>query len=477
MKRFLLVLSLVAIAGWLGIVRLAGFSPLVFPEALAVGTGLAAKLSCSGRYLSGFSDDHNLADVASYSPVVRVVNIRHREPATIEADIAGLATASARYYPGLGCTLQYPGMADLESLDVPGSPHRQGSWPRGEEVGDPQPELQALLDQILAEDNRTGLETRSLLVVQNGTVLAESYKPGIDASTPLLGWSMGKSVSAILIGRMEALGLVDVSDTDLFAAWREDERRDISLRNLLQMSSGLDFEEPYVPGSDSTKMLFASPSAAAVALASELIHPPGRHFYYSSGTTNLLTRLAWERLGGDTQALLEFFSGEIARPLGLGDTTMELDASGVYVGSSYVYATARDWARLGLLMLDDGVAGTERLLPKGWVERAVTPNGSDNEPRYGYQFWLNSGGDALRWPDLDPAAYAMMGNRSQVVMMLPGHDALVVRLGWTGEGEYPYNQRIARIQAALDSAGGNTATKPAPQPPAGSSRHRSPAGW
>lgn len=451
MKRWLLILLAVILVAPFLLARLIGFSPLNFPEALAVGTGITAKLACSGHYLSGFSDDQNLDDIATYTPAVRSVTLHHTEPNTIETDISGLAPASARYYPGLGCTLQFPGMGDLDSLVVPELPPRHGQWPAGEETGEARPQLQSLLEEVLAQDNNAaGLDTRALLVVQDGKIVAETYKAGIDASTPLLGWSMGKSVAAILLGRMEAMGQLDVGETNLFPAWETDERRQISLRHLLQMSSGLDFDEPYVPGSDSTKMLFFAPSAADVAMESPLAKAPGSYFYYSSGTSNLLTRLAWDRLGGDTQAQLDFFAAELAIPLGLGNTTLELDASGVFVGSSYVYAPARDWARLGLLMLDDGVAGGRRLLPEGWVERAVSPNSSENDPRYGYQFWLNAGGDEPRWPDLERGAYAMMGNRAQVVMMLPQHNTVVVRLGWTGVGDYPYNNRIARIQAALD---------------------------
>lgn len=449
-KRLLLAGLALLLLSPLWIAPLIGFSPLNYREALAVGTGITAKLACSGYYLSGFSDEQNLEDIATYTPAVRSVTLRHTGSNTVEADIYGLAPASARYYPGLGCTLQYPGMADLAVLEVPRLPANYRHWPMDDIAPTTEPKLQAVVEKLLVEDEMAGLDTRALLVARGGQILAETYKAGIDRDTPLLGWSMGKSVTAILLGRMEARGLVDNAETRLFPAWEGDSRRDISLVNLLQMSSGLDFEEPYVPGSDSTRMLFFAPSAAGVALESELLHEPGSHFYYSSGTTNLLMRLAWDRLGGDTQALLDFFAAELAGPLGLGNTTLELDASGVFVGSSYVYAPARDWARLGLLMLDQGVAGDRRLLEEDWVTRAVTPNPSRNEPRYGYQFWLNGGAVNLRWPDLEPGAYAMMGNRGQVVMMLPAHDAVVVRLGWTGTGEYPFNERLARVQAALD---------------------------
>ena len=128
--------------------RLIGFSVLQLPEALAVGTGITAKLACSGRYISGFTDQQNLEDIITYSPAVGLVTLRHTTPDTIETDIAGFAKAAARYYPGLGCTLQYPEMLDLGSLKAPVLPRGQGPWPEGEERGSVTPGLQQLLDAI-----------------------------------------------------------------------------------------------------------------------------------------------------------------------------------------------------------------------------------------------------------------------------------------------------------------------------------------
>ncbi len=447
MKRSLVVLLILVLLLPLVALHWLGVSPAAIGHAGAVGTGLSAKLACSGYFVSGFSDEQNRSDIATYSPILDLVDMQHHGSDRIVANINGYERVEARHYPGLGCTLVHANMAAIDELEVPELPTRSGPWPRGEDVATIDTAAQQLMQRWMQDDLAAGLETRALVLVSDGAIVAEAYKPGIAVDTPLLGWSMGKSVTAIMLGRMEAQGLVEVDETDLFSAW-DDERRSISLENLLQMSSGLAFEEPYVPGSDSTRMLFSAPSAAEVALASPLTHSPGTEFYYSSGTTNLLSRLTWERLGSDSQVWLDYFATELAIPLGLGNTILELDPSGVHVGSSYVYAPARDWARLGQLMLDDGKAGEQQLLPEGWVARASSPNSSLNDPRYGYQFWLNSGGEELRWPNLEPGAYAMMGNRAQIVMILPEHNAVVVRLGWTA-GDYPYNERITRVQKLL----------------------------
>jgi len=416
-------------------------------SALSVGTGLAAKLACSGRYLSGFDVQRIEDDLAVYSDYTRPIAYHWLPEGGVRASLFG-AGAVARFREGLGCTLDYGTPGHLDAVEVQPLPGPSGEpWPLGTTAGPLQPQVQALVEDILAADNAAGLDTRALLVVHRGRIAGEAYGEGIDRDTPLLGWSMGKSVIAIMLGHLERLGLVSVGERGLFEEWSADGRAGISLENMLQMSSGLRFDEDYQPGSDATRMLFESPVAAAVPLVSPLEHQPGEFFSYSSGTTNLLSRLIFERVGGTPQDQVEFFLGEIAAPLGLRNTILEPDASGVFIGSSFVYATARDWARFGQLMVGDGVINGRRLLSADWVAHATRPNTSNNDRRYGYQFWLNDGGEK-RWASLPHSAYAMMGNRRQMAMMLPDSDAVIVRLGWTA-GKYPADENFSRILAAL----------------------------
>ncbi|MDZ7785390.1 MAG: serine hydrolase [Halioglobus sp.] len=416
-------------------------------SALSVGTGLAAKLACSGRYLSGFDAQRIEDDLAVYSEFTRPIAYRWLPEGGVRASLLG-AGAVARYREGLGCTLDYGASGHLDDVEVQPLPGPSGEpWPLGTAAGPPQPQVQTLVEDILEADNTAGLDTRALLVVHRGRIAGEAYGEGIDRDTPLLGWSMGKSVIAIMLGHLERLGLVSVGERGLFEEWSGDGRAGISLENMLQMSSGLRFEEDYQPGSDATRMLFESPAAATVPLASPLEHQPGEFFSYSSGTTNLLSRLIVERVGGTPQAQVDFFLGEIAAPMGLRNTILEPDASGVFVGSSFVYATARDWARFGQLMVGGGVINGRRIVSADWVARATRPNTSNNDRRYGYHFWLNDGVEK-RWESLPRSAYAMMGNRRQVVMMLPDSDAVIVRLGWTG-GDYPTDRNFSRIAGAL----------------------------
>jgi CubicO group peptidase (beta-lactamase class C family) len=441
-----ILLALLGLAAWQAPAWL-GFSLWRLPDAVAVATGMAAKLGCSGRYLSGLDDTQIVEDLASYSPVNRLLELTHADR-RVTASLFGLAPASATWRPGIGCTLDIGDTSRLDGLRPPAVPARNAPWPAGDRAESIDPHVQAVVESLLQQDNATALATRALLMVRDGQLVAEAYADGFGADTPLLGFSMGKSVTAMLVGRMQHLGLLSederaVDDDPLFPGWGDDERRRIRLVHLLQMTSGLDWDETYAPGSDATRILFQAHSASDVAMQSRPAHPPGERFLYSSGTTNLLSRFVHDRLGG-SQAQIDFFARELLEPLGMRHTIFEPDPSGVFVGSSYIYGSARDWARLGLLMLERGAFQGRQLLPPEWVDRATMPNTSSNDPRYGYQFWLNGGGTELRWPRLPADAYAMSGNRNQIVMIIPSQRTVLVRLGWTGQ-DYPVESNFSRL--------------------------------
>lgn len=441
MKRIALIL-----VGTLIVVALVGTLLLRFglgasPGALFdVAGGMAAKLGCSGRYISGLSPAQIAADLESYSAAYGLVSINNIDnEGRVEAHLPPGATHSATFRDGIGCTLDIGDTHALDSINVP-KPIQASTTPATAE-------LNTLLQEQLATDNIEGRQTRALLVMHNNVIVGEANASGFDSTTPHLGWSMGKSVIAILLGRLEQQGKLDAQATALFPEW-QDERQHISVADLLHMTSGLKFDETYLPGSDATRMLFNEYSAAAVARDQPQIHEPGSHFAYSSGTTNLLSRLLFERVGGSPAAAYGFLYSALLNPLGLAHTIVESDPSGVFVGSSYVYASARDWAAMGNLLGNKGMHNNQRLLDEDWIKRATTPNSSSNEPSYGYQLWLNSGSNELRWPDLPIDAYAMRGNRAQVVMVIPSRRAVFVRLGWSAE-PYPTNKHFAALLEAL----------------------------
>ncbi len=432
----------------LGAAALIGLSPSYIAAAPAVATGIGAKLLCSARYVSHFDEQQALDDLVQYSPILKYLHIEYDENnKSVHTDLFGLHPTSAQYIEGIGCANHYPNVQHhLQQAHALAD--SSAAWPRGNAVHTLNNDMMTLLAEQLKNDNRAGLNTRALLVAQHGRIIAEAYGQGAGPDTPLLGWSMAKSLMSIMIGNLEHRGLIDSTRTPIFAQWASDPRRNIQLTHLLQMTDGLEFSEQYNPGDDATAMLFTRPSASDYALAKPLGNRPGVHFNYSSGTANLLSRLYFEHTGASLQASYDDYSEHIAKPLGFAHAVFETDASGVFVGSSYFYASARDWARLGQLMLDGGVINRQRLVSSAWVRQSTQANQSENDKAYGYQWWLNSGNEELRWPDLPNDSFAAQGNRQQNMMIIPSKDAVIVRLGWTS-GRYPVNEQFAQIVEAL----------------------------
>ncbi|MFD1217682.1 serine hydrolase domain-containing protein [Microbulbifer celer] len=412
-------------------------------HSLQLLTGMGAKLACSAHFISGFDPQHIRCDLQAYSRAFHLLSFKYSSD-SVQAELCGAGKRTAQFVPKAGSTLLPSGCEprlNLPSLLQPGDINSRNSRVTETAIDG---KTQKLSDEILKEDIENGFDTRALLVVRDGKLISESYGPGISNDTRLLGWSMTKSLTAILFGRMEQLGLADPQSDQLFPEWQHDQRREITLEHLLQMRSGLRFDERYLPGSDVTRMLFTDPNCWQRALDSPLIHPPGAFFDYASGSTNLLTRWMQLRLGG-TQACMDFLYRELLWPLGMSNTLFEMDASGVLVGSSYTYATGRDWAQLAALLLNRGRHSGQQIVSEDWVARALRPNASDNDDRYGYQIWLNSGDrQSQRYTDLPQDACFMLGNHEQKIMMAPSLNTAIVRLGWCA-AEYPIEERFRRF--------------------------------
>lgn len=448
MKK-LFVSLVILVAAILGYASLQGYTPVYLYHAPGVASGIGAKLLCSAHYVTGQSRERAFDDLVQYSPVLEYLDVAYDEEArTVTASLFGLSERTASFQPGIGCAIDFPGYDQRESLTPRDLPVLASRWPHGNRVTGIDSEAQALTDRVISRDNEQGLDTRALLIVRDGQIIAESYARGAGPDTPLLGWSMAKSLTSVMLGNLEYRGQIDLQGAPGFAAWADDERAAIRIPHLLTMTDGLAFSEEYDPGDNATTMLFTRPSASAYALQRPLLHEPGTHFNYSSGTAVLLARLYHEHTGGALQSAYNHYIDHIAVPMGFQHATFEADTAGIFGGSSYFYAPARDWARLGLLMLNEGVINGHRLVSPDWVARALQPNGSENDPAYGYQWWLNRGGEELRWPDLPEETFAAQGNREQRLMVIPSRDMVIVRLGWS-DGDYPDNQRFAELLEAL----------------------------
>ena len=276
-------------------------------------------------------------------------------------------------------------------------------------------------------------QTLALAVVCGGRLVFEKYGPGIGADSTLISWSMAKSITHALVGIAVGDGLLDTTSDHLFPEWSGDARRDITLQHLLNMSSGLSWNEDYVDGdvSDVIEMLFGTDAGnhagdhAAYAASRPLAADPGSLYTYSSGTTNLIARLVSRALGeklGSNERMLAFMESRLFGPLGMSSATPRFDEAGTFVGSSYVYATAQDFARFGWLYLNDGMWNGTRILPEGWVDHGRTWVATDpeNNTGYGAHWWL---------PPAVPGSMAAFGYEGQFTFVVPDRDLVVVRLG------------------------------------------------
>jgi CubicO group peptidase (beta-lactamase class C family) len=314
------------------------------------------------------------------------------------------------------------------------------------------------LDAAFSEPGPLRLRrTRAVVVVYNGRIIAERYAPGFSRYTPLIGWSMTKSVINALIGILVKEGRLKLQDRTLIPEWREpgDPRGDITLDQLLRMSSGLTFNEDYTnPLKDVIYMLLGTGDMAAYAAKKPLQTKPGCKWEYSSGTTNILARILRDRLSDRAFDHLTFPRRALFDPLSMSSAVMEPDASGTFVGSSFMYASARDWARFGLLYLNDGVWAGERILPEGWVAYSRTPTTLSPHGEYGAHFWLDipsyyKTGES-RGISLPSDAFHAAGHEGQFITIIPSRKLVVVRLGLTRlKGAWDQKLFIGKILEAI----------------------------
>lgn len=462
-------LAILAVIGWSGRDTLASLA-----AAPAVGAGLAAELGCAGVFVMGRTlEDVQARDITPSNPLLANVRLSV-DPIghSVTATAFHLVSRTAIARPGVGCTLinrisedalraQAADIAPMAMLPRP------GPWPAGDAT-DPAPPpgtntaaLQAALDAAFSEDAPAGaLDTRAILVAYRGQIVAERYAPGFTRQTRLLGWSMSKSVTSALIGMLVSDGKLALDAPPPVPAWRapQDPRAAITLRQMLQMRSGLAFTEAYGPGDDSTEMLFGQDDMGLYAATRPLAHPPGQVWAYSSGTTNILAHLVFDASGGTLAASTAFMRQRLFLPAGMTSAVFQPDGSGAFTGSSYLYMTARDWARFGELYRLDGQINGQRLLPADWITFSRTSGGTtDTGGGYGGQFWLNADAPPQsppRWPHLPRDTYAAMGHNDQIVAIIPSRETVIVRLGWsTGGARFDMNRHFAALLAALPPAG------------------------
>ncbi|MEO0328845.1 MAG: serine hydrolase [Pseudomonadota bacterium] len=421
-KAFKVIATVLLVA----IVAVLGYLIIAPPELLRVATNYSAKIVCSNVFIANRDADETLSvDVqAPGHPILKYVSIQTDQNAqTVTAKLFGfLATAQSQHREGVGCSNLHgslPGSVNLSSIE----PLAVSLWPQGSSVNLSQiPEVL----NIVSDEAMLGEGYRAVVVVKNGRIIAENYADGFDAETPLLGWSMSKSVTAVIIGTLIKSGQMSLGDNlvDSFPEWGTDARKEITVESMLAMSSGLDWNEAYGDVSDVIRMLFLNDDMAGYAARSKSGSEPGSVFNYSSGTTTLLARAWQDRVGENS---LGYPREKLFSPLGMTSAVMEPDANNTFVGSSYMYANAHDWARFGQFLMQKGVWDGKQLLPFGYTDWMFEPVESSDGKYTRGQLWRRVPGGK---PPLEDAVW-MSGHDGQSVGIFPSHNMVLVRLGLT----------------------------------------------
>jgi CubicO group peptidase (beta-lactamase class C family) len=407
---------------------------------LSIMTGYAAKGMCSGVFVSDRNADSIKTIDLSFSPIHLVsVDVNYKDK-SVDAHFLW-NRSRAIYREGYGVTL-IKQVDEKELLKETFPTQRKPiydrdtiAWPKGNIITDTitseidKTAIDSIADALV--NNRSyGGKPFSFMVTYKGIPIAEKYKTGIDKETRLLSWSMAKSITNALTGVAVKDGHLDIFAPTGIDLWKDDERKEITTNDLLQMQSGLEWNEDYGGKSDVNLMLHLHKDMAAYAINKPLAHTPGSQWYYSSGSTNIVSQILREKMGSDS-LYYDLAINKLFNKIGITNALFETDASGLMVSSSYVYMTTRDFMRFGLLYLNDGVFEGERILPEGWVKYTSTPS-SDSEGNYGSAFWLNRGS---KYPDAPKDMFSCNGHDGQMIIIIPSKSIVITLLSFSPKSD------------------------------------------
>ncbi len=439
---------------------------------LRIGVGWKAQILCSGVFVSGRDAAALLQEDVPVHPLISFIGAKvDYEKKEVRASFLGLINNRSIYHPRLGSVLLSGASEDSVRswpVDIPEpqpSDPESVPWPTGDltpngplpwDIDGPLLE-KAVADAFVEPDPKNPRLTRAVIIIHDGKIIAERYAPGITRDTPLIGWSMTKSVTSALVGILVGEGKLSLHSPVPVPEWAnpDDPRRAITLEHLLWMSSGLMFSETYAekPISDVQLMLFTEPDSAAYAARLPLEAEPGTKWRYSTGTANIIGRLIRAAFS-DERTYWAFPRRALFNRIGMRSAVFETDASGTFNCGAFLYASARDWARLGLLYLNDGVWEAERIFPEGWVAYSTTPAPTAEKGHYGAHIWLNVGPsgspEARPFPDLPQDLYYFEGYQGQFVGIIPSRRLVAVHLGMQIKGIWDKRDFLRSILNAIN---------------------------
>ena len=428
------------------------FFVLAQPPRVAVG--YASHLLCSETFVSGLDPEKVFAERVMATPglVLLRPGLRYqldRDRREVTTTAYGFFPRRSVYREGLGCLLMHDGepspkqaapapvSVDAPVLTLEAAPARD-------------PRLEAALDRIFAEWSPPTRQTKAVVVVHDGRIIAERYAPGYAVDTRILSWSAAKSVTSALIGVLVREGRLAVDQPAPVPAWRQpgDPRGAITIGNLLRMNDGLDFSEAKAGTDKVSRMLFMETDMAGLVERAPLAAPPGEHWRYCSGATMLLSRIIRDAVGGSAEDVKRFAGRELFGPLGMTSAMFEFDATGAPIGSSFFFATARDWARFGMLYLNDGVVGGKRILPEGWARYSAEPT-PGSAWGYGAGFWTNIGDSQgaiwRRSLGMPAGSFMAVGFQGQYVVVAPSERLVAARFAITQANRWGDVEGVARL--------------------------------
>lgn len=416
-----------------------------------VPAGYIAKVACSEIFVAGRNADDVLSgdQFKNISPAFDLVRSRvDYDMKTVTSSFLGLARRNAEYTDDYGCILNRKGGEP--------SPPAQPPYSEGGHIYQSaiNTAVQATAEAMFGDEGRTHpIITRAVVVIQNGEIIAEHYAPGFDKDMRQQSWSMAKGFMQALAGLVIKDGHLSLEDTDLMPGWTgtDDPRNKIRLDDLLKMASGLEFGENYAnPFSDVDQMLFAHGDMAKFAAQKPLTATPGTKSVYSSGTSNIVSKILKDRLEGAGDNYHTYVRRRLFAPLSMNSALFEPDAAGTFIGSSYIYAVPRDFARFGQLYLQKGRWQNTQILPESWIEYTREPAPASGG-KYGAHWSLNQATDK-QFKSMRDDVISLGGNDGQMIIVIPEKNAVIVRLGvtrWPATNETDVYPLIEDIFAAI----------------------------
>lgn len=404
----------------------AGFYFIIYPK-LEIVSGYNAKIMCSCLFISEMNREEVEEVDLGFGPLWLAANVVDEDNKTVKSSVWGFHPKLAVYREGLGCTLVH----DADEATVRSTTLDKSSVNYGPEIWpdhhvEPLGRLREAIETGFDPPGTRLLNTRAILVVKGGKIIGEKYAEGFDRHSELAGWSMTKSVNAAIAGLLVKDGILALDAPAPIDAWEKDGRNGITLRHLLNMTSGLHWNEDYTTVSDATVMLYGTDDMGAYASTALSKYPPGEKWYYSSGTSNIISRITAEAFPDKEQYRMYAYD-RLFGPLGMRNFTVETDASGTFVGSSYGYGSARDWAKFALLFAQKGNWMGTQILDTAWTEFSVKPAPA-SAGKYGGQFWLNAD---ERFEHYGKDSYWEGGFQGKQVSVHPEDDLIIVRIGVT----------------------------------------------